>query len=236
MVNVGLNLDMDIQDLRRKNLRHILDTRFGGVMSRLADAVGRQPSYISRMLAEEGKAGRKGFGEDLARKFEESLGLSRGALDQDDSQAHSAIPRVDANVAPGPDVTGLVPLISWVQAGNWGEVIDNFSPGDAEEWLPSFKKMGPYAFALRVRGGSMERKYQDGDIIFVDPDVGASSGRNVVVRMEDENTATFKHLVIDEAGNKFLKPLNPDWPGPKVIQINGNARICGVVVGKWVPE
>lgn len=143
---------------------------------------------------------------------------------------------VDANVAPGPDVTGLVPLISWVQAGNWGEVIDNFSPGDAEEWLPCFKKMGPYAFALRVRGGSMERKYQDGDIIFVDPDVGASSGRNVVVRMEDENTATFKHLVIDEAGNKFLKPLNPDWPGPKVIQINGNARICGVVVGKWVPE
>lgn len=143
---------------------------------------------------------------------------------------------VDTNVAPGPDVTGLVPLISWVQAGNWGEVIDNFSPGDAEEWLPCFKKMGPSAFALRVRGGSMERKYQDGDIIFVDPDVGASSGRNVVVRMEDENTATFKHLVIDEAGNKFLKPLNPDWPGPKIIQINGNARICGVVVGKWVPE
>lgn len=85
MVNVGLNSVMDIQDIRRKNLRRILDTQFGGVMSRLADAVGRQPSYISRMLADEGKAGRKGFGEDLARIFEESLGLSRGALDQDDA-------------------------------------------------------------------------------------------------------------------------------------------------------
>ncbi|MCG9081136.1 LexA family protein [Laribacter hongkongensis] len=142
----------------------------------------------------------------------------------------------DCNVDPGPDIRGMVPLISWVQAGNWGEVVDNFAPNDAEEWLPCIRKMGPHAFALRVRGDSMERKYQDGDIIFVDPDVCPSNGRNVVVRMDDENTATFKHLVIDEAGNKFLKPLNPDWPGPKIMQINGNARICGVVVGKWVPE
>lgn len=141
----------------------------------------------------------------------------------------------DTNVEPGPALRGHVPLISWVQAGNWGEVMDNFAPGDAEDWLPCPRKFGPHAFALRVRGVSMEPRYQDGDIIFVDPDAQPEHGKNVVARLDDEHEATFKQLVI-EGDKKFLKPLNPDWPGPKLIQVNGNATICGVVIGKWVPE
>lgn len=141
----------------------------------------------------------------------------------------------DANVEPGPDLRGHVPLISWVQAGNWEAVVDNFSPGDAEDWMPCPRKYGPQTFALRVRGVSMEPKYQDGDIIFVDPDAQAEHGKNVVVRLDDEHEATFKQLVV-EGGQKFLRAINPDWPGPKLIPINGNATICGVVIGKWVPE
>lgn len=41
-----------------------------------------------------------------------------------------------ANTEPGPDIRGAVPLISWVQAGDWSSIVDNFSPGDAEEWFP----------------------------------------------------------------------------------------------------
>jgi SOS-response transcriptional repressor LexA len=81
----------------------------------------------------------------------------------------------------------------------------------------------------------MEPKYQDGDIIFVDPDAQAEHGKNVVVRLEDGKEATFKHLVV-EGEYKFLKPLNPDWPGPKLIQVDDNATVCGIVIGKWVPE
>ncbi len=141
----------------------------------------------------------------------------------------------DANVEQGPDLRGHVPLISWVQAGNWEAVVDNFSPGDAEDWMPCPRKYGPQTFALRVRGVSMEPKYQDGDIIFVDPDAQAEHGKNIVVRLDDEHEATFKQLVM-EGDQKFLRALNPDWPGPKLIPINGNATICGVVIGKWVPE
>lgn len=139
------------------------------------------------------------------------------------------------NVEPGPDIRGRVPLISWIQAGAWEQIVDNFAVGDAEDWIPCPKNFGAHAFALRVRGVSMEPRYQDGDIIFVDPSANAEHGKNVVVRLDDENEATFKQLVI-EGEHKFLKPLNPDWPGPKLIQINGNATICGVVIGKWVPE
>ena len=68
----------------------------------------------------------------------------------------------------------------------------------------------------------------------VDPDAAAEHGKNVVVRLDDEQEATFKNLVV-EGSRRFLRPLNPDWP-EKMIEVNGNATICGVVVGKWVPE
>ena len=140
-----------------------------------------------------------------------------------------------ANVEPGPPIRGQVPLISWVQAGTWCGIVDNFAPGDAEEWLPCPRKFGPHTFALRVRGLSMEPRYQAGDIIFVDPDARADHGKHVVVRLDDEQEATFKQLVV-EGGQRFLRALNPEWPGPKIIPIDGTATICGVVIGKWVPE
>lgn len=142
---------------------------------------------------------------------------------------------LDSNTEPGPDVRGRVPLISWVQAGDWCEAVNSFAHGDAEMWLPCPKVFGANAFALRVRGISMEPRYQSGDIIFVDPDVQPEHGKNVVVRLDDETEATFKQLVI-EGSQKYLKALNPDFPGPRFLPINGNATIVGVVIGKWVPE
>lgn len=135
---------------------------------------------------------------------------------------------VDHNVEPGPDLAPRpVPLISWVQAGEWCETIDNLAAGDAEEWLFITGHSRPRAFALRVRGISMEPKYHDGDIILVDPDRQAINGSHIVVRLDNENEATFKQLVI-EGERKFLQPLNPKWPD-QLIEINGNATICGVV-------
>lgn len=141
----------------------------------------------------------------------------------------------DANVEPIELPRAMdVPLISWVQAGAWGEIVDNFAPGDAEEWMICPKRHGPHTFGLRVRGVSMASRYNDGDIIFVDPDASADHGKNVVVRLENEKEATFKQLVIED-GRKFLRALNPEWT-PRIMEINERATICGVVIGKWVPE
>jgi SOS-response transcriptional repressor LexA/predicted DNA-binding transcriptional regulator AlpA len=138
------------------------------------------------------------------------------------------------NFIPGPDIRGRIPLISWVQAGHWSEVVKAFTEEDAEEWLPALRAMSRRAFAIRVEGQSMEPMFRHGEIIYVDPEVHAEHGKYVVVQLDDEPQATFKSLVI-EGGHKFLRPLNPDWPGPKFIPINGNATIIGVVVGKWTP-
>lgn len=135
--------------------------------------------------------------------------------------------------------TGAVPLISWVRAGAWHEVADPYAVGDAEEWLPCPVKHGPRTYCLRVRGDSMNNpggrpSYANGDIIFVDPDRGSNHGDRVIVRLDDQAEATFKQLHIED-GRKMLKALNPDWV-PKYIEINGNATVTGVVIGKWVPE
>ena len=142
----------------------------------------------------------------------------------------------EPNVEPGPDIKGRVPLISWVQAGAWCEVEDLYAVGDAEEWMPCPTSHGPRTYALRVRGESMfnpheRRSFRDGDIIFVDPDRLAENGSPVIAKLDDSQEATFKQLVI-EGEERYLKALNPNWPD-RIIRINGNATICGVVIGKY---
>ena len=132
-----------------------------------------------------------------------------------------------------------VPLISWVTAGMWADVSDPYHLGEAEEWLPCPVRHGSRTYCLRVRGDSMNNpngrpSYADGDIIFVDPDRGSKAGDRVIVRLDDQQEATFKQLLIED-GRKLLKALNPEW-SPRYIEINGNATITGVVIGKWVPE
>ena len=128
--------------------------------------------------------------------------------------------------------TGLIPLISWVRAGSFAEAIDIHQPGFAEDWVKKPPKpCGPNTFALRVEGISMAPKYQEGDIIYVDPDRAATNGKDIVMRLDDRNEVTFKRLVIEDQ-RSCLKPLNPHWP-EQIIQVPDDARIVGVVLGAW---
>ncbi len=116
------------------------------------------------------------------------------------------------------------PLISWVQAGEWSEIVDNFQPGDAEMWVPFAipRKDMPNAFCLRVRGDSMIPEFADGDIILVDPHRQPKNGSFVIAKL--------KKYVVDYGNVSFL-PLN--FPKYEPIRLNGRkAVIVGVVVGK----
>ena len=137
-------------------------------------------------------------------------------------------PDPTSNVTAGPDLRPTVPLISWVQAGNWDYCEEPLPPGGADEWVPSIQKVSANAFALRVRGDSMEPEFSNGDVIIVDVARSPHHGSFVVVRLDDAHEATFKQLMID-GSQKFLKPLNARYP---VIEINGNATMVGVVVEK----
>lgn len=75
-VNAQYPDQMDIYKVRRDNLSQLIDRLFDGKQRRLADAIDRQPDYISRVLK-----GSKNIGEGFARHVESSIGLDKGALD-----------------------------------------------------------------------------------------------------------------------------------------------------------
>lgn len=119
------------------------------------------------------------------------------------------------NASEGITRAGMVPLISWVQAGVWSEVVDHLSPGDAEDWVPVYQAVGVHTFALKIKGNSMEPDFRDGDIIIVDPTVNPTPG-DFVVAKNDEEEATFKKYRprgLNEKGVNYfeLVPLNPDY-------------------------
>lgn len=126
---------------------------------------------------------------------------------------------------PGPDLPHRVPLISATTAGHWAEVVDNFQPGDAERWIEVPSGMGGHAFALRIRGDSMEPTIRDGWIVVVDPDCPAEHGKIVVVRQNSDTEATCKRLIYDGA-TPYLRPDNDRYP---IMEMREDAVICGVV-------
>lgn len=75
---------MDIREIRRQNLKALLDREYAGVrgaQSRMAERLDKPQNFISRCLADPERAGSKTIGEDFAREIEKAFGLDRYALD-----------------------------------------------------------------------------------------------------------------------------------------------------------
>ncbi|EPG6435675.1 LexA family protein [Klebsiella aerogenes] len=128
------------------------------------------------------------------------------------------------------DSKGSYPVISWVSAGEWMEAVEPYHRRAIDRWYETSVDCSDDSFWLDVKGDSMTSpvglSIPEGTVILVDPDIEPTNGKLVVAKLDTENEATFKKLVLD-AGRKFLKPLNPQYP---MIEVNGNCRIVGVVV------
>lgn len=125
----------------------------------------------------------------------------------------------------------LVPLIDSVQAGHWTEVVDPYAKGDAKLWIAAPRRVGPRAFALEIKGNSMEPEYREPDIIIVDPDREPHPGNDVVARIDPDDVATFKRYRQRRgAAGRIevdLVPLNENWPTLTLDQKKGG-RLIGV--------
>ncbi|EKN47552.1 Pyocin, transcriptional repressor, CI/C2 family [Pseudomonas viridiflava] len=159
------------------------------------------------------------------------------------TSAEMCVDSSDSGIGSGSNVitlhttSGKVPLISWVQAGAWCEASSNVGSDSAESWLSCPVPISSSGYALKVRGDSMTnpglgRSYPAGCIIFVDPEVEVHTGDRVIARLDRTNEATFK-VFVEDAGQQFLKPINPQYP---IIQITEETHICGKVIGSFIPE
>lgn len=210
---------------RQQNLQRLINEIADGSQVSFAERIGKSPSYVGQLVRGVGS-----FGERVARQIELQCGKPRGWLDDEGFRQAEADPRQQ----------GLCPLLSWVAAGSWhGMETPQGSGNDASDWMPCPVRHGQNTYVLKVRGESMYNpagrlSFSDGDLIFVDPDRRPENKSCVVVRREDDQTATFKQLIQEgEPPNQrsFLKPLNPNWPEP-IIEMGADARLCGVVIFK----
>ncbi|MEQ1560377.1 MAG: S24 family peptidase [Methyloglobulus sp.] len=192
----------------------------------LAAAMGCSPQAVQQWIS--------GLTKPKAiKKLANFLGVSVDYL-MDDAIDEVVTTNVTRNVAAIDGESGLVPLISWVKAGEWCEA----EAGDPEGWERCPVRHGKRTYALRVVGDSMtapypgKKSYPEGAVIYVDPDVEPRSGLRVVAKIPGSNEATFKEYRI-EGGKHYLKPLNPQYP---IIEMTSDMHICGVVIGKFEGE
>jgi SOS-response transcriptional repressor LexA len=111
--------------------------------------------------------------------------------------------------------THRIPVISYVQAGVWTE------PNEIREcdgnmlYISTDLDLGDRAFAIVIRGNSMEPEFTEGDLVLIDPDEPLHPG-DFVVAKNGEEEATFKKYRprgYSEDGKEIfeLAPLNDDY-------------------------
>lgn len=219
-------MDEKLKTLRAANLTTLINKVANGRNADFQRQYGVDSSLLSNI-----RCGRKGLGEDLARKIEALTGAPKGYLDTDQNEPGN-IDQIRENRAEYIN-NGVVslPLISSVTAGTWSESSDPYAPGAAEEWVKTLLKVSNNAFALRVKGNSMQNPYgtpsiPEGAIVIVEPaETTPQSGKIVVAKLADSQEVTLKRLVID-GGTTYLEPLNPKFDP---IKIGEDCIIVGTV-------
>lgn len=150
----------------RLNLTFLLQQR-GITATALARTTGVQQPTLHRILKGTSADPRSATLQPLADYF----GVTLDDLYHRDLTTGTAA-LLQVSVREGPNIKGLVPLLTSVQAGEWCDISQSFQREDAKTWLPCPVKHGPRTFCLTVEGESMKNpgakpSYEPGDVIFI---------------------------------------------------------------------
>ena len=223
--SLNTHIMQTVEEIRRHKLAALI--REAGSQAALSEKIEKAPAQISQWLnaSINSKTGKpRVMSNGIARELEQKTNKPAGWMDQP----------IHANTEPGPNLRGKVPLISWVQAGEWCNAADPHLPGQADRWMDCPVSHSSSTFALRVRGDSMtaphgnSRTYPEGCYIFVDPELkNPVNGDRVVACLDGTDEVTFK-VYKNEDGRQWLQPLNPSHE-----PIREKFHILGTVLGKW---
>lgn len=168
----------------------------------LADATKVPQPTIHRILSGESRDPKTSTLQPLAQYF----GVTVSDLRDKDLSLGSGL------VAAQPTASyhvNKIPVISWVQAGGFSEVVDDMPPGVSDTWEEVTVPVRRHTFGLYVKGDSMAPDFPDGTLLVIEPDMEAQPGDYVIAKNGGE--ATFK-LFVKDGPDYYLKPLNPHYP------------------------
>ena len=169
----------------------------------------------------------QGFSPQLLSKIADALSVPVAELFSDSPQ-----PKPHNNVEIAPPDIHRIPVLNYVQAGVWASP-DEIREGDGNfSYITTDLELGDRAFAIVIRGNSMEPEFVEGDVVLIDPDEPLHPG-DFVVAKNGEEEATFKKYRprgSKEDGSELfeLKPLNDDYP--TISSDREPIRIIGTMV------
>lgn len=210
----------------------------GLTLQQLGDVFG-----ISRSSVSEWESNRSAPSNDKLVRLADVLGTTIADLLSDngskppvivESKTRSSDTLNVHNVAATERPAGRLPVISWIQAGDWGKLVSNEKELSGLEWA-----LCPFEgdFILPVVGDSNfnpggERSYREGERLSVSTHIEPKHRSMVIAKRKGEQSAICRQLLIENDGVLMLQALNPAWPD-RYMKVDRDVELIGVVTGKW---
>jgi phage repressor protein C with HTH and peptisase S24 domain len=213
MVKIRSNLGMEKADIRRANLRILINELAEGNGTKFAEMVGKKQSYISDVLR-----GKKSFGEKVARSIEVTLGLHKESLDKPPSD--------HVELEAGPDLPAhyrKLPVVGTAQLGPDGHWIETGYPVGKGEGYVEFVSRDENAYVLRVKGQSMAPAIRNGWLVVIEPNANYVPTSLVLVCTVD-GRCMVKEYLYEREGEVGLGSVN-DAFGRITLQLSEIEKI-----------
>ncbi|HDL1233050.1 TPA: helix-turn-helix transcriptional regulator [Mannheimia haemolytica] len=216
----------ELRLLRQKKLKRLIDEVSGGNIADFARKIGKEPSYVARMLYPSDKAGAKPIGEKMALHICHKFVLPLDWFNRDDDGEFIQINNGEED--------NIILSVLNIQAsagigaknGDVMEVIREikFNP---EQFYNLFRGITPEHIELiSVKGDSMEPTFSHGDLLFVDVTIQEYDGDGVYVFTCDDYIfvkriqKTGRHFTILSDNDRY-KP----WQLDQEIYIHGKVKV-----------
>jgi phage repressor protein C with HTH and peptisase S24 domain len=220
---------MDKYERRRLALKNLVEDLGRGGIAAVASKIGKDTSYVSRMLYEPDKSGRKRIGEDT---WEALCIAYPAAFSEQGGSALVSVDETPAGYVRFPLLEGFLAAGGGGYMPDYPEVVQYLDV--AEDWAE--RNIRAPRSAVRVitaRGDSMTGDISDGDVLFVDSRVQGFDTDSIYV-MNWQGRPLVKRLQLRRDGSVVIRSTNPAYepetvPPGEIDQL----FISGRVLAAW---
>jgi len=103
------------------------------------------------------------------------------------------------------------------------------SESSSIEFILTDAAVGPMGFALRLKDASMDPVFPKNTLLIADSEKMPKDRSYVIAKLTNHPEAIFRQLLVD-AGDRYLKPLSPDFEHYKLTRMSNKDKILGVVI------
>lgn len=118
-----------------------------------------------------------------------------------------------------------IPVLTWSQAVQWKGMEDTKD----NKQIYTDANISKHSYALIMQDASMEPQFPKGTLLVIDPEKTPKDRSFVVVSLKDYSEALFRQLLID-GPHQYLKPVSPDFDHFKMILLDKEDKVSGVLV------